>query len=230
MRAPSSFHSTAASPPRERVVDVRRRSARASAAPAAGHRARTRTARARPRQRGSRDVPRSPGQHRCAPHCGRHAGRPRHGLDHHALERPLAELAEQERREEPLLALRRASEQVRELSRRTPGTPCRWRRPRARAACTSSSSSVGGRRPGPADRERPTRPRWTPAAARPKGRRRRHRALQDVLGRGTPREGASSRYVLTLRPHRPRRARSRPGACLELFHAYLIAGSSRSHP
>ena len=106
MRAPSSLYSSAASPSdRQRLARRRRRRRRASAAPAAERGGRSASSAAAPPARSAAgDRRQVAGQHRRAPHArGRHACRARDGLDEHAFERALAQLAEEQPDEKVLL-------------------------------------------------------------------------------------------------------------------------------
>ena len=169
MRAPSSFHSTAAGRTvRERGVDVGARAGRASAG-----------ADGRPRRR-SAASPGSPSvsaivgdgaevaaQHERAPHRGELA-RPAAfatASRHHALERALAQVAGQQPDEEPLLGLGRAAHERRRAGARRAATasPGPAHAPiRSNAASTSATvrsergsaagaGSVAQRRPADAD-------------------------------------------------------------------------------
>ena len=148
MRAPSSFHSTAAG--RIRTKASSRSLAVCASIGWTGRQRREREA-LEPlhavAHRGDRDVCEVSGEHRRPPHVvGRDARGLRDSRGHDPFERALPELAEEERDEEALLLLGRAAEERRELL-----SPARLRAG-SRDCCdardrssTSSSSSVGRR-------------------------------------------------------------------------------------
>ena len=149
MRTPSSFHSTAAGPTsRQRRGDARRGLGQHRLQRAADREAeRARAPRAPPAQRGRGHRAEVAAQHQRPPHLGRrHAGGPGDGLDHHALQRALAQLARRAGR--PGSAARRRSPAPNSSASSAPprglrAGPGRARRSARRRASTSATVSVG---------------------------------------------------------------------------------------
>ena len=166
----------------------RRRWRRASAAPAGRPAAGTPASAGGPvGERGLGHRRRRAAQHRRPAHVGqRHLGRLGDSVDHHALERALAQLAAEQAAQQALLGLGRPAEQVADQARAARAWRPRRRRARRRsssAASTSPTVSVGRsarRRRGRA--ARPSRRRSAAGAARRRGRPTTDRHLVRVGG------------------------------------------------
>ena len=135
-------------------------------------------------------------------------------LGHHAGQRALAQVAEEQPHEELLLGLRRARE---ELAQRRPphGLGARaGRRPdAARTPRRPRSKSATARRPRAAGRAAtPSRRRSGAGAARPTGRRRRSRPPRAPSGPARRPAWRSSRAARRWRRPQPRSRRGRAGA------------------
>ena len=132
-------------------------------------------------------------EHRRPPHvAGRKPGRPGNRVGHHAFERALTKLAEEQSYEQPLLRLGRGREELRQAPHAAqPASPCRRflgagsRRHRHRGARARVPSRAAAAPSAP-----PTPPRPCPAAVRLRGRRPRSRPRRQSRGEalGEPRD------------------------------------------
>ena len=208
MRAPSSFHSTEASPVSpmaaatsvagEASIGCTGRNGVNSIAASAG---------APPVERGAcRDRQRA-GHHRRPLHVtSGDVGRVGDGGGHHAVERALTQFAADDAEHEPLLGLGGPLEQVAQDPATFAGRPLTRRRrqavrspPRRRARrAWHRPPGLGGRR-----RSSPTRRRTDPAACRRRGRRRRARPHPARAGATRRRGGRSCRCAWTSPPPAP---------------------------
>ena len=218
MRAPSSFHSIAAGEIRSSAaVDVRRRSRPASAATGRPTSSPIRRSPSAPRRAPS--PPRRPGRRRASrpAHVGdRHGGRPRDRLGHDAGQRALAQVAQDQRDEEPLLRRGRAAEErarpPRDAPPAIPGPASVARRSSASSTSPDRERRLGGGGGRLAER-RPARAGLTlarsPGEERDAGdrpRRARGRA-------GTPPGGRPWPCATRFRARIPRRRRAVRAAC-----------------